>query len=508
MLSIYATTELLPTIQSIIEREDRLSELVQIADLLEEAPQSNCETLIVNGQGIHFPLDWENSGPPYLLPAPLELTPEHLLGLIFSKLDNGEKAWSYLEGKEELLQEIGLLSRLRHGYQITLAECRELKAAADKNDSADLHRRLHNVAVLEHYGFLDQETTLNQVLKNYEQALEAAPNGEYQAFTARQYATVLLDTGQLAAATTIVERGLTEALSDQARFSLQATQISIEMQMLGIPYDWDLIERLKVSLWETLQFFEKNNRTAEAAMLYMDAAQIANISESFAESLGYITKAIRLFDDQGLQELAASAQLRKGTLLYTWAQSDNPQFFQPAIQAYQEALKTFRQDVAPDVFADIHHHLAVLYAEMPDENKKRGIWAGVAASSFQEALNYFTKEAFPYQYAMICNNYGNALVKFPPAIHSDNYEKALFYYQEALNIRTAELPHERAITLLNFLEASWNVSNASDEFNAERYHDMLAKAEEVKTLVEEPGMIAAADEHLRLLEELKASFSQ
>jgi tetratricopeptide (TPR) repeat protein len=252
-----------------------------------------------------------------------------------------------------------------------------------------------------------------------------------------------------------------------------------------------------------LQYFEKQGRSAEAGLLYVDAAHIANISESFSESLGYITNAIKIFEEEELHELAGNAQLRKGTLLYTWAQNGNPQFYKPAIESYQQALQVFKQEETPDVFADIHHNLAVLYSEMPADPKKRGIWAGVASASFQEALNYFTKESFPYQYGMICNNFGNALTKFPPAIHSDNYEKALFYYQEALSVRTADYPYERAISLLNYLEASWNVSNNSDDFNEERYQDMLDKAKEVKVLVDDQAMNEEVDKHLTMLEELK-----
>ena len=195
--------------------------------------------------------------------------------------------------------------------------------------------------------------------------------------------------------------------------------------------------------------------------------------------------------------------MRKGTLLYTWAQNGNPQFYKPAIEAYQEALKVFSQETAPDVFAEVQHNLGVLYSEMPADNKKRSIWAGVASSSFQEALKFYNKDEYPYEYGMICNNYGNALTKFPPAIHTDNYEKALFMYQEALNVRTRAYPHERAITLLNFLEASWHVGNEGDQFNEGRYRDMVDKAREVMDLVDQTEMTKEAQRHLDLLEKLK-----
>ncbi|MEN0050876.1 MAG: hypothetical protein AAF806_27660 [Bacteroidota bacterium] len=270
-----------------------------------------------------------------------------------------------------------------------------------------------------------------------------------------------------------------------------------------MPYEQELFEKLKSTLWEVLEYYEQTNRTVELGLILLDAAHIANISESFTESLGYATRAIKIFEAEKLEELTGNAHYRKGTLLYTWAQNGNPQFFKPAIESYQEALKIFTKENAPDVFADIHHNLGVLYTDMPSNHRRKSIWAGIAVSSFQEALSFYTKMQYPYQYGMICNNYGNAFTKFPQAIHTDNYEKALFYYQEALDVRTSNYPYERTITLLNFLEASWNVGNDPERFNKERYEDMLAKALEIKNLVNEEELLQEAEKHLEMLNSLK-----
>jgi len=165
-----------------------------------------------------------------------------------------------------------------------------------------------------------------------------------------------------------------------------------------------------------------------------------------------------------------------------------------------------RQD-APSVFAEIHHNLGVLYSEMPADNKKRGIWAAVSATSFQEALAFFTKDKSPYEYGMVCNNYGNALTKYPASRQGENIEKALDYYREALSVRQADrYPYERALTLLNFLEASWDAPNP-EQFNQERYEDMLVKAHEIIKLVEDPQLISEAERHLARLEELNSTQS-
>ncbi|MCB0628675.1 MAG: hypothetical protein R2824_22755 [Saprospiraceae bacterium] len=503
MLTIFASSGTLAEVQEIIDSEDRLNELVSVEASLERLPSASGFSLIVDARGIIQPIDWENVSPPYLFARGISLQQSSLLGILFARLGNGEKAWSYLQEHPMLAFDLGVSSRLQHGIAIDLEEFSAVLPHIDKSDPFEKYRLLHNAAVVRHYGFIDDDLHIDEVIHFYQNAIKQAPAKEYAAFTARHYAGLLVDTDQPDKAVSVLEEALNAELSEDARFGLKSILTNAWMKQLTVPYDPALLEQLKATLWEVLQYNERKGRQAEIAMLLVDAAHIANISDSFSESLGYITRAIRIFEAEELEELAAQAHLRKGTLLYTWAQQGNPQFYKPAIDSYQQALKVFRQEVTPDVFADIHHHLAVLYSEMPSDSKKKGIWAGIASASFQEALNYYTRDNFPYEYGMICNNYGNALTRFPQAIHSDNFEKALFYYQEALGVRTPDQPYERAITLLNFLEASWKVSNDEEGFNEERYNDMVAKAQEVKSLVTDAGMLEEAQKHLDLLEELK-----
>lgn len=504
MIDIFASDHTLEQVQKIILSEDRLDELVNLHRSLEQIPRSSAHAFVVDSRGISFPIDWENLSPPYLLPQFLPLEPSILLGLIFSRLDNGEKAWEYLKKYPSLILDTGLISRLQYGFEIDLNEFpEELPDATDQAKPFEKYRAAHNAAIIRHYGFIRTNPDAATVISYYNKAMQLAPSDTYRAFTLRHFAGLLLDGGDLMTAEDLLSKQLEATLPEAAAFSLKDLLNDAWMKQLTVPYDQELLEQLKNNLWAVLQYHEKHERQAEIGLVLLDAAHIANISESFSEALGYSNRAISIFESEELDELAGQAHLRKGTLLYTWAQNGNPQFYKPAVESYQKALKVFRQEETPDVFADIHHNLAVLYAEMPADPKKKGIWAGIASASFQEALNYYNKSFFPYEYGMICNNFGNALTKFPQAVHSDNYEKALYYYQEALEVRTPAYPYERAITLLNYLEASWKVSNDSDEFNQDRYQDMLGKAHEIPKLVEEPDMIREAEQHLALLEELK-----
>jgi tetratricopeptide (TPR) repeat protein len=370
----------------------------------------------------------------------------------------------------------------------------------------ETYRRWHNRAVALHYGNLESGATddlSEAVMKAYQSAMELAPDADYKAYTTKQLATLLLDTGQLTQANQVLELACVSTISDTARHELLAVQYAVWLQQLVVPYDADLLEKTKTALWQVLQYYEAQQRTIQVGLLLVDAAQVANFANSFSEALGYISRAVTIFDNEGVPELLANAQYRKGVLLYTWAQNGNPQFYRPAMEAYQQALKVFTQQSAPAIFAEIQHHLGVIFAEIPDEVKKKSIWAAVSSSSFQQALAYFTREEFPYEYATICNHYANALTKYPLARKSDNYARAIGYYRDALRVRTADAyPYERALTILNYLEAGWYVGEEDPQNQRALYNDMVKKANEIRSLVADEALIRDAETHLERLGEL------
>ena len=493
MIYLIIATDEPDRIQALINREFRLAELVQVVPLANGSDAGLRAAAGTIGQ----PLDWSQQLPPVLLPQPLSLTPDNLLALVYLHLGNWEKVYAHCEHDRPLADAMDLLNRLQSGVPVSLP-------AVPTNGSGlfDTYRRWHNRAVAAHYGTTDvAETALTQA---YDSALRHAPDAEHRAFTARHYATWLADTGQFAQADALLTETNTTELTTDARIELLAGQTGVWLQQLTVPYDAELLARTKDALWRVLQHYETRNRPAQVGMLLIDAAQIANFQNSFAEALGYVTRAVNLFQQEELPELLANAQYRKGVLLYTWAQNGNPQFYRPAMEAYQAALKLFTQQNAPDVFADIQHHLGVIYAEIPDEAKKKSIWAAVSSSSFKHALAYYTRDAFPYEYATICNHFANALTKYPPAAKSDNYAKAIGLYRDALRIRTAgQYPYERALTILNYLEAGWYVNEDDPQNQRALLTDMVQKAREVETLVQDKQLIDEARQHLARLADIR-----
>lgn len=471
------------------EALEYLGEVIRF-DLLEDTipGSSGIPYLILEEDTIQWPHKWHNQEPPVLFP-PTSLNKNALMAIALTKLGHYDLALKYTTDPDlEII--------IRCFKYLT-----EREGLPDLTWGYDYYGN-HNRAILYHYTRKTDNGSSPAEL--YEMALAMAPDPELASFTARHYGVYLFDRGHVEHAEELLRNQImNEAISEDAQYTLKFDLVSVLAKKLAVPYDQQLIAELKTLIGETLEFYESRGMDVQAALLLAEASEVANIEENYTESLGYINRAIATYRREELTEFLANAFFRKGTLLYTWAQNGNPQFFKSAAETYQEALKTFKKHTSPAVFAEIHHNLGVIYAEMPTDPKQEGIMAAVSASSFKESLEYFSKDGFPYNYAMITNNYANALMKYPAARNGDNFEKAIYYFKESLEIRNAgKYPLERAHTILNYLEACWRVHNINSGMERVRYRDMVRKALEVKKLTTDTELITQAEEHLKKLKEL------
>lgn len=499
MIGIYAPTELHAEILAAIHTYPRLHELVQLYLPFEDSGKlaGDGNTIFVMDGAINTTPDWWQTTPPIVLPA-IPYAASHVVGMVFTRLHNFEEAAPLLSHLSACWQAVEQYALLVNGFAY--------EPTTNTHNVSNDYTALHNHAVCLHYGAGDSPAPLEQLLNSYDAALAAAEQPWQRAFTAAQMATLLTDSGMLEQATRLLGEAIAlQGIDTHALHQLKWLRCTTRLQMLAVPYNQQLLEALKAEMWEVLGYYEAWNRLTEQGLLLTEAAQVANISESFAEALGYINKAIQLLDAEQLPELAANAQLKKGILLYTWAQKGQPQFYRAAKDAFLAALRVFNRTNAPHVFADIHHYLGIIYSEIPDEVQKKSVWAGVSVSSFMEALNFYNKVDYPYEFAQICHHFGNAYTKYPAAALGDNFEKALNWYREALDVRTAEhYPMERCLTLCNYLYAAWQAGNPGDGYSEERWQDMWARAQELKTLATCQALLTEAQQWLDVLVKAKA----
>ena len=468
-------------IQNALSRIEGLHDAIRIEPL--SATDLHTDHVVIQENQIMLPLPWDITEPPILI-EPIPFNTDDLVAALLGKLGYEPEALEFC--KSPALQEFIL-------YRQQLKDMTQ--SIGNFSARENQYVSVHNYAVLTHYASHLHNGIPTEKL--YKEAIALAPSDEHAAFSAKHFATLLMDNGQSSEAKDLLRHHKAKAFSEVAKFHLTLDLINVLMASQLLPYDPKSGDEIKPLIGESIPYFEQHGTHWATAGLYTHASEIANFEKSYSESLGYINKAIAIYEEQEFPEFLASAYLRKGTLLYTWAQDDNPQFFQSAIDTYQRALQTFTQEYFPDVYAEIHHNLAVIYAEMPVDEKKRSMWSAFSATSFKECLNFYNKEVYPFEYAMVANNYANALLKYPAAKTGDNTEKAIYFYLEALEIRNSrQFPLERAHTILNYLEACWRAHNLNKTMEHARFKDMLAKAKEVPTLTDNDELISQAQAHL------------
>jgi hypothetical protein len=497
MIKIFCDKAFWEEIKNAVYFGFKIQEWVAFADIQEMKPSATSNHLIVDKGYISFPVDWQNSMPPYLLPEMILFKEQVLMALVMLRLGELEKSLELLALERELGSEIEVICKLMTGEPVD-----PNLLSVETYKEFDDYRLMHNHAVVRQYGNCQHVDKLEYF---YREAVSSAPTEEYAAFTAYHYFNYLFDDGRFGEAEGQLKKLQLQEISQEGRMKIQAALTHLHTSQLSPPYDTHHLDSIKDKLWQCVTYYDIHGFKIEEAQCLMDAGFIASISNSFAEALGYYTKAVKLFEEEGMEEFAYQALLKKARLLTTWAQNGNPQFFRPAMDAYQQASRFFKREYFPLAYAEIQESLGIIYSEIPDEAKKKSVWAAVSASSFLESLSVFTKEAFPYDYARVCNHYGTALMKYPQAVRSDNFVKALSYFQEALAIRNAqEFPVERSLTLLNYLEACWNADNSHDEKNPGRLHEMQERVNELIEINAGSEFVSEARMHQEKLEQLKA----
>jgi len=489
MITILTSTKHKEQVDSIIFSIDRLHELVSVNIIPVEIKTPF--HLEVDNNTINTQVDWLDTEPPYVFPK-VEFNENNLLALVFFKLDNHLKALQFTSNESTLSFHIMMSSSLKQGFEIDI-------------DMVSDFLSPHNECILHHYGNINRETTFEELKDLYLNTLIQCEDVDFKAFTLKHYCNLLFEAGLYEEAEEYIRSTLYENhLQLLSGISLKNCLSTALMAQLQFPFDEEKLDTILDLQDECISFYESINDTINAALLYVNAAEVANYKNDYITSKNYINKAILIFKEEEIYEFLGEASFRKATLLYTWSKNGSPQYYKPAINAFQDTLKVFKRDTHPEQFADIHHNLALIYSEIPVSSEEKPIWTAFCASSFKEVLAIYKKETHPYQFAMACHNYATALMGFPEAKLHNNLDKANHLFEDALAVRTAkDFPFERALTLTNQLELFWLMHNETSKDENENYKLMNEKANEIKTLVTDPTLLSKADEQIKALENLK-----
>jgi hypothetical protein len=490
MITILTTTNLQYKIQELISSIDRLDELVAVTTEKEAVNSSNKKITVDNNQ-IQLSLDWNDTEPPYVFPDVI-FSSENLLALIFYKLGNHQKAFEFISEENEIYHDLLIATNLQFGYTISNQQVDYIKQTST-----------HNLAIV--YNFADLETNVDKATlqDTYENSLKDAKTNSLKLFSVKHYVNLLLDNGLYKDAEKIIDSVSSKATTDEEKNALNHLLANALMPQITVPYNSEQLKKVLKLQLASIDYYQKISLTINAGLLLISASEIASYQEDYIQSKDLINKAILYFKEANIPEFLGEATVQKAILLYTWSKNGSPQYYKPAINTFQNALKVFKRDTHPQKFADIHHNLALIYSEIQVSEMEKAIWTAFCASSFKDALGFYTKEQFPYQNAMISHNYATALMGFPEAKLHNNLEKASGLFEEALITRTAkDYPFERALTLLNQLELYWLIHNETEKDEAKHFEMMLKKANEVSILVSDKDLIEKANVHIEELKKL------
>lgn len=130
------------------------------------------------------------------------------------------------------------------------------------------------------------------------------------------------------------------------------------------------------------------------------------------------------------------------------AREDGSALLVEAVRCYHLGLRLLRQEERPERYAFAHSNLALCYLAMPMVGDRDKLRRGVAVQSLREALKFYTREAFPAEWASVTLNLANALQHLPTTHPVENLVEAVGMYEELLAVRSAgadPLGHARVL---------------------------------------------------------------
>ena len=206
------------------------------------------------------------------------------------------------------------------------------------------------------------------------------------------------------------------------------------------------------------------------------------------------------------QEVVAEAQMNLGLVLQSLVPF-NLARMTDSIQAYQKALQVFTWQKYPQEYAILHNNIAIAYLSMPLTSEKESLRQGLAVQTFEEALKHIRLINHPREYAMLQNNLGNALQYLPSSHPLENILRAIAAYDEALKVRDPkDTPLEYANTISNKANALFNLPDNPEKPEAGNLKNMRQARtyyQEAWEIFTQHGQIEQAEVVLQMLQEVE-----
>lgn len=144
------------------------------------------------------------------------------------------------------------------------------------------------------------------------------------------------------------------------------------------------------------------------------------------------------------------------------------------IQLYNQALQVFTYEKYPQEYAILYNNIAIAYLSITGSKEKKAFSEGLAVQTFETALKQINLIEHPREYAMLQNNLGNALQYLQSTHPVENNLRAVTAYNEALKVRNPQdTPLEYANTIANKANALINLPDDLENPDLGNYKNLL-----------------------------------
>ncbi len=168
-----------------------------------------------------------------------------------------------------------------------------------------------------------------------------------------------------------------------------------------------------------------------AAQLLGDLAEMQALNDVPDAAIQSLRDALALIGRQSLPDVRAHLALRLGMLYQECAEGRRTMLLE-ASKCYQEALRFYTRDTAPELYALAQNNLALVYLAMPLTEASDQLRKGIAVQALREALTIYTRETHPDLWRRTQLNLANALQYLPSANLHDHLIEAVGLYDELL----------------------------------------------------------------------------
>jgi tetratricopeptide (TPR) repeat protein len=243
-----------------------------------------------------------------------------------------------------------------------------------------------------------------------------------------------------------------------------------------------------------------------AAQLLGDLAEMHVLNDDPDAAIRSLRDALALIGLHSLPDVRAHLALRLGMLYQERAEGQRAMLLE-ASKCYQDALRFYTRETAPELYALAQNNLALVYLAMPLTEASDQLRKGIAVQALREALTIYTRETHPDLWSRTQLNLANALQYLPSANLHDHLIEAVGLYDELLESRDPQRdPAGYARILANqgntlahlgdFARARQQLSAARQLFVACNDADAIAGVDEVlEEIVRQEAAIGTEQGH-------------